>query len=63
MPDTDVTEIVTELEAYGVPSSRARVLVAQAIAVGVEVAIYRRETADKVAEVQIERQRRRGYAA
>lgn len=57
MPDT-VNEIVEELERYGVPSPVAVLLIAQAITIGAEAAVYRRETAERVADLQVERHQR-----
>lgn len=60
----DVTAIIEELEKYGVPNSRAHLLAAKLIVIGEEAAVFQRETADKVADLQVERaQRGTGRAA
>lgn len=58
----DVTELIEELETYGVPNAKAHLLIARAIIIGADAAVYRAETADKVAELQVERQQRRATA-
>lgn len=53
----DVTEIIEELESYGVPNARAHLLAAKLIIIGEEAAPYRRETVGVVADLEIERRR------
>lgn len=59
----DVTEIVQELEGYGVPNSVAHLLAARLIVIGAEAAAYRPETATKVADLAVERRRQASEVA
>lgn len=51
-------ELLEELEACGISNAKAYVLIADAIVIGVEAAVYRKETASKIADLQVERQQR-----
>jgi hypothetical protein len=53
----DVTEIIEELQAYGVPKGRAHALVAQLIMVGEDAAVLQKEAPAKVVEWMLQRQR------
>lgn len=59
----DVTALVEELQRYGVPNDQAHLLVAKAIIIGADAAVYRIETATKLAELMVERQRQKGRDA
>lgn len=55
----DVTSIIEELERYGIPKGRAYSIAADLIVIGEKAAIYQRETATAVAELLVERQKRK----
>lgn len=55
----DVTSIIEELEGYGVPKGAAYMIAANLIIIGEKAAVYQRETADALADVLVERGKRR----
>lgn len=59
----DVTSIIEELERYGVPKGSAYLIAAQLIIIGEKAAVYQRETADALADVLVERAKRRDEVA
>lgn len=56
----NITEIQDELIRLGVPELLAPLLISELIAIGARAAVYRRETADAVADLAVEREHRKG---
>lgn len=56
----NITEIIELLIIRGVSETEAPLIAAELIAIGARAAVYRRETADAVADISVEREQRKG---